>query len=144
MNRQRQHQEHIITCLKTAFVAVAGDDANRSGVDTGADKTVHVIVDQVFDLKIIKHKRSTKSNDEKILTKYIWTKHKNKNVIRHDSNTFGRSHDATLAHLFELNEPGFGELDGSTLSDSLDGHKLALVQRQRRKQLRCPVFCGGQ
>ena len=38
-------------------------------------------------------------------------------------------------HLFELNEPGFGELDGSTLSDSLDGHQLALVQRQRREQL---------
>ena len=44
-------------------------------------------------------------------------------------------HDVSTAHLFELNEPGFGELDGSTLSDSLDGHQLALVQRQRREQL---------
>ena len=46
----------IITCLQTAFVAVAGDDTNRSGVDTCADETVHVIVDQVFYLQIIKHK----------------------------------------------------------------------------------------
>ena len=49
-------------------------------------------------------------------------------------------HDVEFAHLFELNEPGFGELDGSTLSDSLDGHQLALVQRQRREQL---GDCGG-
>ena len=41
-----------MTCLKTALVAVAGDDTNRSGVDTGADKTVHVIMDQVFNLKV--------------------------------------------------------------------------------------------
>ena len=29
-------------------------------------------------------------------------------------------HDVEFAHLFELNEPGFGELDRRTLSDSLD------------------------
>ena len=56
-------------------------------------------------------------------------------------------HDVSTAHLFELNEPGFGELDGSTLSDSLDGHQLALVQRQRREQLGdcgALVVCRGQ
>ena len=46
-----------------------------------------------------------------------------------------KTHDVSVTHLFELNEPGFVELDGSTLSDSLDGHQFALVQRQRREQL---------
>ena len=51
-SRQQKPHRHECTCLKTAFVAVAGDDANRNGVDTGADKTVHVFVAQVFNLKV--------------------------------------------------------------------------------------------
>ena len=42
-----------ITCLKTAFIAVAGDDAHSRPVDTGADESVHVVVTQVLDLQII-------------------------------------------------------------------------------------------
>ena len=40
-----------VTCLKTAFIAVAGDDAHSRPVDTGADESVHVVVAQVFNLK---------------------------------------------------------------------------------------------
>ena len=51
-NRQQKPHRHECTCLKTAFVAVAGDDTNRSGVDAGADESVHVLVAQVFNLKV--------------------------------------------------------------------------------------------
>ena len=43
-----------VTCLKTALIAVAGDDAHSRPVDTGADESVHVVVTQVLDLQIIK------------------------------------------------------------------------------------------
>ena len=42
-----------VTCLQTAFVAVAGDDTHSRPVDTGADEAVQVIMTQVLDLQII-------------------------------------------------------------------------------------------
>ena len=58
-----------MTCLQTAFIAVAGDDAHSRAVDTGADESVHVVVAQVFDLKIIRlrnTKQTAGGNKKKI------------------------------------------------------------------------------
>ena len=59
-----------MTCLQTAFIAVAGDDAHSRAVDTGADESVHVVVAQVFDLKIIRlrnTKQTAGGNKKKFL-----------------------------------------------------------------------------
>ena len=50
-NVSTDYGNHIVTCLKAAFIAVAGDDAHSRPVDTGADESGHVVVAQVFNLK---------------------------------------------------------------------------------------------